>query len=402
MITPILPNLPSIPSERLHDTVKRGDDQLLLSLIKEKASIHLPNNFGNYPIHIAAEEGWDSTVKILMDAGCDVEATNRMGETALMVASKKGSQAVATKLLKRAEVNKQTKKRDSALTLAMRAQKEDMVQLLIQSRADVDGTDNELGQTHLHRAALRGEALVVEALLTARADINATDTKEENTALHISIITKHVPIFFKLINTSANLELPNKKSETAMMLAMQQDRLFFIQPLLDAKANIEQYTDAYYSAFGKAVLNNEKAVVKKMIQCKANIHPVCGEDNPLVVAAEKGYKEIMQMLLAADSTDTPIHKHHRQLALSQAVYYKNVVCVKLLIDAKAHVTDYDETRIASIEGEEIRNLIKQAKRLKKKRKSERSDPPEKKEEIPDEWLPFARKKTLILTEEDVS
>ncbi|EPB67720.1 ankyrin repeat protein [Ancylostoma ceylanicum] len=55
---------------------------------------------GNTPLHLAAENGHGATIKVLIDAGCDIEAKNSEEDTALFLAVFEGHSDAVEILLK--------------------------------------------------------------------------------------------------------------------------------------------------------------------------------------------------------------------------------------------------------------------------------------------------------------
>src|SRR5207237_5159752 len=72
----------------IHWAIYRVDYELLGALIAKKANLNVRNEFGSTPIAQAAELADARMVKMLLEAGAEVEGANPDGETALMLAIK--------------------------------------------------------------------------------------------------------------------------------------------------------------------------------------------------------------------------------------------------------------------------------------------------------------------------
>jgi ankyrin repeat protein len=108
---------------------------------------------GQAPLHLAAAEGRTKTVEsLLKDEGYDVDSVDDLGNTPLFYASLGGY--------------------------------EDVVQLLLETDADVNHT-NENGSP-LHAAALGGHEEMVALLLKSGAVINAQDC-DGHTPLYVAV-----------------------------------------------------------------------------------------------------------------------------------------------------------------------------------------------------------------------
>ncbi len=73
--------------------------ELVDLLIKADANLNAQNRFGNTALLIAVERGYDSILEALLKAGADVNIKNSDGITALMIAAKKGNAAYLDRLL---------------------------------------------------------------------------------------------------------------------------------------------------------------------------------------------------------------------------------------------------------------------------------------------------------------
>jgi ankyrin repeat protein len=132
------------------------------------------------PLHYAAERGNRELVKLLVDAGAEVDAKDWYG-TLLHLAIKGGHRETVEVLINAgADVNQryvQTQSGHSCtpLHLAADAGNVGIAELLIVSGADPNGKDKWHGSSVLHYAARSGRKEMVQLLIAEGADLNATD-----------------------------------------------------------------------------------------------------------------------------------------------------------------------------------------------------------------------------------
>lgn len=86
------------------------------------------------------------------------------------------------------------------------------------------------------------------------------------------------------------------------------------------------------TALMKAVKNNNVALVKELIQQGINVSELdANQDAPLIMAAYKGYTEIVQLLLEAGADVSAVDPGMQATALHAAAYAGNTAAAKLLI-----------------------------------------------------------------------
>ena len=108
-------------------------------------------------------------VKILLEAGANVDFKNDVGDTALMLASKRGYAEIVKELLKAgADVGAKNMCGNTSLTMANKAQQKDIVKIL-QGAGGKTNTNNTID---LIRASESGNIMKVKELITEGADIN--------------------------------------------------------------------------------------------------------------------------------------------------------------------------------------------------------------------------------------
>eukprot|EP01083_Nonionella_stella_P023718 65627_1 len=142
---------------------------------------------GNTPLHAAMTQTLHERVKILIDAGSDVNAQNKRMETPLHIAcgQQDGNVAYRTHLIRKllfvwnAEVDLTKKDCNGdtvvhvALQYASRKKRFDVRRLKLLAKAGADLNEpNKFGQSPLQIAFLRGRKRAFKALLAARCDTN--------------------------------------------------------------------------------------------------------------------------------------------------------------------------------------------------------------------------------------
>ena len=134
----------------------------------------------------AAMDGDIFAIKVLLNAGVDVNKQDSARRTVLHWAAQKRHGHVIELLLQHnADVDKQDRQGLTALHLVAESGCEKAVELLLRHNADVDKRDFYLGWTALHWAARSESGKTIEALLRYNADVNKRD-KVGMTALDIA------------------------------------------------------------------------------------------------------------------------------------------------------------------------------------------------------------------------
>jgi len=141
------------------------------------------------PLHFAAENGHEATVRLLLDHGANTEAqTSRFGSTALHLASDNGHEAI--------------------------------VQLLLEHNGDKEAKDNS-GGTAIHCAAESGHAAVVQLLLGHNANKEAKNIYGRR-ALHFAADNGYYTVARLLAYQGANVSAADKDGWTPLQLAQDQ------------------------------------------------------------------------------------------------------------------------------------------------------------------------------------
>ena len=152
----------------------------------------------------------------LLQRGMDVNTSDRMGNTLLMLAARNGDIKTLDLLLRnRANILKKNKYMDTALMLASLQGCLQCVTALVQAGAEI----NPDGWTPLIYAAFEGHAGIVRFLLTLDIDVDAqSDTGF--TALMAASRHNHLEIVKILLEHDADSSLTNQDNVTALDMAI--------------------------------------------------------------------------------------------------------------------------------------------------------------------------------------
>lgn len=89
------------------------------------------------------------------------------------------------------------------------------------------------------------------------------------------------------------------------------------------------------TALMKAVKNNEVALVRELIKQGVNVNELdANQDAPLIMAAYKGYTDIVKWLLEAGADVAVVDPGMKATALHAAAYAGNAEAAKLLLESK--------------------------------------------------------------------
>ena len=152
---------------------------------------------GATPLYIASEKGFADVVRILIDAGADVnKATTDYIETPLFMASFKGWSPVVRMLIDAgADVNKGITFGDNENSIPLICASEwgfdDVTRMLIDAGADVNQAD-ETGQTPLLNATERAQNRewrdVMRMMIDAGADVNKADNSGSTPLMRAALL----------------------------------------------------------------------------------------------------------------------------------------------------------------------------------------------------------------------
>ncbi|CAL1156060.1 unnamed protein product, partial [Cladocopium goreaui] len=225
------------------------------------------------PLWLAAKYGHDEVIRLLLHAKADKERVAPDGSTALIAACSAGphtTAAVATLLAAKAHFETSDDAGMTVLGYAARAGFPEAVRQLLEAKA-MQVWDGKGRTPLLWCAAEKGSRFVEVAklLLQHAAEVNATSD-------HGSPLTSAVPsadagMTCALLEARAKVNQPDQFSQSALWLACRYGRKDLLDPLLTARADVEQ-TDAHQVSPVEccALFAEDVEMVKQLVQLGAS------------------------------------------------------------------------------------------------------------------------------------
>jgi ankyrin repeat protein len=259
---------------------------------------------GSTLLHHAAGFGSGDTMRLLVDAGADVNAKNRRGSTPLHWAIHDEAK-VRLLLAHGANVNAtQTERRTPLYLASMLGNGLATVKLLLDSGAD-PGIATANGMTPLMAAAVRGDVQTMRLLVGAKAAVNAKNGAGETSLMFAATSGSPDAVEF-LLDRGADARLRSKRNETALGNAGTAGVEAAVRLLLDHDAevnvrNIRGYSPLMLAAGSDAV---PTAVVRLLLARGAD--PTFTADyneSARDLAAKRGDTEVLRLLGGAPAKD---------------------------------------------------------------------------------------------------
>ncbi|CAE7828862.1 ANKHD1 [Symbiodinium sp. CCMP2592] len=187
------------------------------------------------PLCLAAEEGWVPKVRLLLEAGADIERISA-GQTPLTTAVAAGEAEVVQILIDfGASLDKVDDRMYTPLTQALWCSNTDLVHLLLLGRADADMPCPYTGKTPLCMAAGTGRAEMVTLLLVARADKDKSSA--QGTPLTLAASAGRLEIVRLLIIAGVELEKVDSWKYTPLARALEGNHTEVVRLLSMAEAH---------------------------------------------------------------------------------------------------------------------------------------------------------------------
>ena len=224
------------------------------------------------------------------------------------------------------------------LQLAATAGHSECLTLLLEARADVNGSEPFFNGTALHCAAARGHSKVVEILIQSGAEENRSLCSGSGAtgAEGLQFCEKHFGDHFGVEGKFTSFS-----GCTALHLAAANGHLDVVQLLLEASADKDKEADLGEKALHVAVANNQLAVVRLLLQHYSDKDKVAeGCATALPLASKRGHFDITCLLLERGKDPNKVTTSDKS-ALHFAAQKGHFRLVQLLVEAGANKEQED-------------------------------------------------------------
>lgn len=185
-------NQSKLSGTSLHDAVASGDLERIKVELQDISNLNATNIYGFTPLNVAAWQGYSRVVKLLIDAGADIEAKDNAGATVLHHVFLGYDE----------RINSLSNEKDSLGELV------EIVTYLINKGVDVNAI-SPMDTFVLQGAAFLGSTALIKVLVENGAKLNACG---ENgiTPLAIAICQNNTEVVKVLLDYNAELKVSNE------------------------------------------------------------------------------------------------------------------------------------------------------------------------------------------------
>lgn len=337
---------------------QQGDESMVQVLLKKGAEVNKVRADGVTALMLAAEYGYFPTVKLLLEHKAEVTASRSDGATALLAAAQNGHLMTVKILLEYgAEVTAVRSDGTTALMLAAHLGHETVVQILLGKDAHnhVNKARMDDGMTALMFASQEGHDSVVEILLKSSAELAAVRS-DGATALMLAVRNGHASVVQILLKGGIKINQVNKvrrpEGDTALIIASEKADAAMVEILLQsgAETNFARVDDGA-TALIIASQHGHISVVRTLLKAIYNTainQTASGGVSALIVAAQHGHLLVVLTLLEKKDIAVNHARSDGVTALMLAAQNGFISIVEALLKADAGVNQANKKDMTAL------------------------------------------------------
>jgi ankyrin repeat protein len=251
-------------SQGLRWAATEGHENVVRVLIGKDSGIReivdVKDRVGKTALHLASLYGHHSVCSLLLENGADVEMRAACSMTSIHLAACQGHEQTVKILLDHgAAIERTTHSGETALHWAVKNGHLNVINLLLARGANIEASDYGKSRA-LHMACAAGQTAVVRLLLEHRADVKAGDV-EGGTPLHWASWHGHEHNVQLLLEHDADIEARGVAGGTPLRGAAMHGHFNIVRILLDQGANTEVRNASGKTALDEAAKRGHRDVV---------------------------------------------------------------------------------------------------------------------------------------------
>ncbi len=234
-----------------------------------------------------------------------------------------------------ADVNARDKDDDPLLYTAVREDEPEIVQILLDAGADVNAR-NSSDDPLLYTAVYWGYSEIVRILVDAGADVNARNSSDDP-LLYTAVYWGYSEIVRILVDAGADVNARNNSGDPLLYTAVREDEPEIVRILVDAGADVNARNNSGDPLLYTAVREDEPEIVRILVDAGADVNARNNSGDPLLyTAVREDEPEIVRILVDAGA-QVNVRDRWGTSLVKLAFEEDESEIVRILVDAGAEV-----------------------------------------------------------------